>query len=560
MSTIDYTNTDYQGFKQLMIASLQELIPEYTDTSETDMGMVIFEILCKALDVITYYQNSQANECFLTTAEMRKNALKWCGILGYVPSSFTPAKYVQWFVVRPDAGELFLPKGTVIRTKDTSNAEYFTTLSDLKINTSSDLTAQKGYMGTTDDDNYIFTVDIAHGVLVTNETVGVADGETENLKFSLSGTPVVLPDYDEDGRALMPESNGLYPDGYDEARAFSVTVKTSDGEIEDWTLKSSFVDSGSSSRDFRAEVSQNNVTTIIFGDGVNGKIPQGEVIVSYRKGGGSIGNVGAKTINTLASPVYGIVETYNPDMAYSLGQDKESIKSIRLNAPNSFRTKWSCVQASDYADKVLELFPRVFMATSFSITENTDIDYGQVLFGTSGELTRAQENQIVDTVQICILLTGDILNDDGKYKKLKDFRRIEDAPELRQDILDSLESRAIIGTYRVLTSFTSKMVTLKSSLLVLSGYDYDEVKTNVENFLSEYFAIGNIKAGAIVALNEIEADVFAEVKGVRAFRITSFVVDGVENTTSLDITSNLWEIIELDDDGTFANIINPAQR
>ena len=560
MSTIDYTNTDYQGFKQLMIASLQELIPEYTDTSETDMGMVIFEVLCKALDVITYYQNSQANECFLTTAEMRKNALKWCGILGYVPSSFTPAKYVQWFVVRPDAGELFLPKGTVIRTKDTSNAEYFTTLSDLKINTSSDLTAQKGYMGTTDDDNYIFTVDIAHGVLVTNETVGVADGETENLKFSLSGTPVVLPDYDEDGRALMPESNGLYPDGYDEARAFSVTVKTSDGEIEDWTLKSSFVDSGSSSRDFRAEVSQNNVTTIIFGDGVNGKIPQGEVIVSYRKGGGSIGNVGAKTINTLASPVYGIVETYNPDMAYSLGQDKESIKSIRLNAPNSFRTKWSCVQASDYADKVLELFPRVFMATSFSITENTDIDYGQVLFGTSGELTRAQENQIVDTVQICILLTGDILNDDGKYKKLKDFRRIEDASELRQDILDSLESRAIIGTYRVLTSFTSKMVTLKSSLLVLSGYDYDEVKTNVENFLSEYFAIGNIKAGATVALNEIEADVFAEVKGVRAFRITSFVVDGVENTTSLDITSNLWEIIELDDDGTFANIINPAQR
>ena len=560
MSTIDYTNTDYQGFKQLMIASLQELIPEYTDTSETDMGMVIFEILCKALDVITYYQNSQANECFLTTAEMRKNALKWCGILGYVPSSFTPAKYVQWFVVRPDAGELFLPKGTVIRTKDTSNAEYFTTLSDLKINTSSDLTAQKGYVGTTDDDNYIFTVDIAHGVLVTNETVGVADGETENLKFSLSGTPVVLPDYDEDGRALMPESNGLYPDGYDEARAFSVTVKTSDGEIEDWTLKSSFVDSGSSSRDFRAEVSQNNVTTIIFGDGVNGKIPQGEVIVSYRKGGGSIGNVGAKTINTLASPVYGIVETYNPDMAYSLGQDKESIKSIRLNAPNSFRTKWSCVQASDYADKVLELFPRVFMATSFSITENTDIDYGQVLFGTSGELTRAQENQIVDTVQICILLTGDILNDDGKYKKLKDFRRIEDASELRQDILDSLESRAIIGTYRVLTSFTSKMVTLKSSLLVLSGYDYDEVKTNVENFLSEYFAIGNIKAGATVALNEIEADVFAEVKGVRAFRITSVVVDGVENTTSLDITSNLWEIIELDDDGTFANIINPAQR
>ena len=43
MSRIDYTTGDYKGFKLLMIDALQERLPDYTDTSETDAGMVILE-------------------------------------------------------------------------------------------------------------------------------------------------------------------------------------------------------------------------------------------------------------------------------------------------------------------------------------------------------------------------------------------------------------------------------------------------------------------------------------------------------------------------------------
>ena len=40
---IDYTSRDYESIKQDMIAMLKRILPEYTDTSETDAGIVILE-------------------------------------------------------------------------------------------------------------------------------------------------------------------------------------------------------------------------------------------------------------------------------------------------------------------------------------------------------------------------------------------------------------------------------------------------------------------------------------------------------------------------------------
>ena len=550
ISKIDYTNIDYQGFKQMMIETLQELIPEYTDTSETDAGMVIFEAFCKGLDVLSYYQNSQANECLLVTAQLRSSAMRWCNILGYIPRSSTPSKYVQYFIIDENAGEILIPKGYIIRTKDNlSDAEYFTTLSDLKINTSKPVETQTGYVSTLvdgDKKSYVFQVDIAHGTLIMNEVVGVGDGETANQKYNLANTPVVLPAYDDDGYALMPDIDGNYPEDYDEARAFSVTV----GGVP-WSLKSSFVDSGSTSTDYRTEIAQDNTTTIIFGDGVNGKIPQGEIVVNYRKGGGTVGNVGAKTITVMPSPISGIKETYNPDMAYITGQDKESVNEIKLNAPNSFRTKWSCLIEEDFADRVIELFPQIAMATSFKITDNPDIDTStlDVLKGLTDEFEI--KNKLLDTVQLCVLVKDDIVDENGEYKKLDDFESIngESCAQLKQEVLEKLEARRIVGSFVELTPFTSKKVSLNCTLLPQTGYDFNGLVDAITPYLKEYFAIGNIKSGQTVSLNELEADVYANVKGVRAFRINSYTCGGVEST-DLDIPSNKWEIVELDAEGT----------
>lgn len=76
---------------------------------------------------------------------------------------------------------------------------------------------------------------------------------------------------------LLPRVNELtnaieYPDNYDKARHFSLTVGG-----EEWVMKSSFIDSMSKDKHYTVEVNQDNTVTIIFGDGVNGAIPKGRL-------------------------------------------------------------------------------------------------------------------------------------------------------------------------------------------------------------------------------------------------------------------------------------------
>jgi hypothetical protein len=128
LTGFDYTNKDYESLKQDMISGLQEKIPEYTDTSETDAGIVIIELLAKGLDILSYNQDVQANENFLVTAERRENILGRCYELAYEPEEATPSYFYQVFVLNNVLTEDFIiPKGTVVKTTETATEEsvYF---------------------------------------------------------------------------------------------------------------------------------------------------------------------------------------------------------------------------------------------------------------------------------------------------------------------------------------------------------------------------------------------------------------------------------------------------
>ena len=79
---VDYLTLDYEGFRQMMIDRLKERLPEYTDYSETDMGVILIELLSHGLDILSYYKDRQALECFLPTARERKNVMTLCNHFG----------------------------------------------------------------------------------------------------------------------------------------------------------------------------------------------------------------------------------------------------------------------------------------------------------------------------------------------------------------------------------------------------------------------------------------------------------------------------------------------
>ena len=116
LSNVSYVNKDYESFRRMMIEQLEITMPEYTDKSSSDAGIVILELLAKGLDILSFYQDVQANEMFLATEEQRENALKWCSLLDYTPRGNIPSKIRQAFILDSKyEDDTIIPAGTKIK-------------------------------------------------------------------------------------------------------------------------------------------------------------------------------------------------------------------------------------------------------------------------------------------------------------------------------------------------------------------------------------------------------------------------------------------------------------
>ena len=70
---IDYLTKDYAGFRQGMLNQIPLLLPQWTDRSEADFGVVLIELMAYVADILSYYQDRVANEAFLATATQRRS-------------------------------------------------------------------------------------------------------------------------------------------------------------------------------------------------------------------------------------------------------------------------------------------------------------------------------------------------------------------------------------------------------------------------------------------------------------------------------------------------------
>ena len=61
---IDYLTKDYAGFRQGMLNQIPLLMPQWTDRSEADFGVVLIELMAYVADILSYYQDRVANEAF----------------------------------------------------------------------------------------------------------------------------------------------------------------------------------------------------------------------------------------------------------------------------------------------------------------------------------------------------------------------------------------------------------------------------------------------------------------------------------------------------------------
>jgi hypothetical protein len=135
------------------------------------------------------------------------------------------------------------------------------------------------------------------------------------------------------------------------------TIEVDEGGAGTWieyTHVLNFLNSTSTSRHYMRQTDATDRASIIFGDGINGKVPPAgidNVRAAYRIGGDIDGNVGPDTIVVNADGVNGISEVYNPRSAVGWrikdGGNAADLARLKRDAPAGLRTRDRAVNGDD---------------------------------------------------------------------------------------------------------------------------------------------------------------------------------------------------------------------
>lgn len=483
-NSFDYITKDYKGYKQAMIDRLKVLMPEYTDLSETDAGIVILELASMGLDILSAYLDSQANESLLVTANLWSSVLKWAKLLSYEPRFATSSIIEQVFKLKNVSDtDTIIGRGTQVMTSNLTNETpvYFETIKQLTI--------PAGKLGDEIDEEsgkYIYAVDAIQGVSVSGECIGSSNG-AKDQEFKLGYSPVVYSTIE------------IWCDG----------IKWTKAE------NNSFVNSGSDDTHYTITMSDLNEAIIVFGDNIFGKIPPKDkpIYAYYRVGGGESGNVSPNTVTVMVESNSLIDSTFNPYLPKEYGQDRESLKSIQLAAPALSRTTWGALTLIDFSDIVTSNFPEIKLAKTirgdFAVT-----------CGVTSDTTC--DDIVIGTVQ---------------SKVGSEFEEIPQ--ELKDKILNEFETRKLAGMneIRFISVTEIEISEVSATISLLSDYlnMYDEIINQAKEAFVHYFDIGNISIDETITVGDIEKYIKDNVQGINAVRLTLpnnyYTGGGTDNVT-----------------------------
>jgi len=195
---------------------------------------------------------------------------------------------------------------------------------------------------------------IYRSITATTITIGGVNSSTVTVENAEEHTRIIASP-NEEPNWFVDLVESPYIDG-------SASVQAADGDYTEYkqglTTWRSFLEMTSYDRGFIVFVDDEGAAKIQFGNGINGKIPQGDVSIVYKSGGGEAGRVSASVTWRVVDPVYDsdgnqvTVGFTNPTASVG-GFDQESTEEARLRAPLNSRVAERVVNESD-AETVLE--------------------------------------------------------------------------------------------------------------------------------------------------------------------------------------------------------------
>lgn len=363
-------NITFEGIKQSLIEyySSQDEFKDFNWTAPAittliDAQAYLAHYLCT-------YANFALNESFLDTAQKRSSVVSKARNIGYYPEQYktSVASLKLDYTGSVNLDGFVIPVGTTFAATNNGTTYYFRTYEPAAV--------QKTQSG-----RYWAQVNVREGTEVTNKWT---QNKESNIQFILSNPKVDLS---------------------------TITVKVYENESDTTGVTYNKIESiaqfGPDAAIYTVEENTEENIQLVFGDGILGKkiVPGNIVECKYVATSGSEAN-GIAVFQLVSIPGEGYDKqrwTVTTVSVSNSGGDRESIESIKLNAPRFFQRQGRDVIAEDYRADVMKHYGSIIDAISvWGGENNTPPEYGSVFISIKPKnalsLSSTQKNNIIATV------------------------------------------------------------------------------------------------------------------------------------------------------------------
>ena len=345
--------------------------------------------LSNLLDVLAYnthfnglIANFALNEAFLTTAQLRSSVLSHAESLGYTPRSKTSSiAYLNLQITNRNSGRS--PTATLPAfTKFTSTVDGVA----YTFQTTVDHTA-------TDDGNGVyrfqtsassFNIPVVEGVSTTKTFYVASPGERQVY---------IIPDLNADTSTL-------------DVKVFNSATSSSFTQYTDLDRASAI---NPQSTYYDIHEAPNGFYELHFGDGLTtGRAPVAgnKIVVEYLSSNGADSNRASAftPVNTVSMDGVSYTLGVTTAIRSAGGGDKESIETVRQNAPIAYAAQQRLVTSNDYVGLITNNFAAVSDVSAWGGEDNTPPEYGKVFVslkfgdGVGSEAQQAVKDSIVNNL------------------------------------------------------------------------------------------------------------------------------------------------------------------
>jgi hypothetical protein len=282
------------------------------------------------------------SEMFLDSSQLRDSVVSHAKELNYVPRSFK-----------------------------SSQANVNITVNSSVMNKRS-IVVPKGYTFTSRFGSRNFTFSTAENFVISDYTI---NSNRTRLTFTGTNIPIYEGYYVADNYTYSSNNPQRFIISNKNVDISSVSVTVSE-DVGATTLvynrAQSLFDINSTSTVFFVQGAENDSYEIVFGDGVNGRVPKNNSVITieYRVSNGELPN-GCKdfTPDSTLDEETDITVTTNQNA--SGGAISETLESIKYNAPRHFNTQERAITTEDYETLLKINFPEVNAVTAYG-GENLD--------------------------------------------------------------------------------------------------------------------------------------------------------------------------------------------